>query len=111
MKMKRKSDRRIPALLLTLVMLLSLMPTALAAATSCPKCQATGTDVAETATRTATCYQKGEIKLLEYADNFFDFIDELKVLFGRDIDMVCEDAVKNPYFRKELDATKRLIYG
>ena len=63
MKMKRKSARRIPALLLTLVMLLSLMPTALAAATSCPKCQATGTDVAETATRTATCYQKGEIKL------------------------------------------------
>ena len=32
MKMKRKSARRIPALLLTLVMLLSLMPTALAAA-------------------------------------------------------------------------------
>ena len=63
MKMKRKSARRIPALLLTLVMLLSLMPTALAAATSCPKCQATGIDVAETATRTATCYQKGEIKL------------------------------------------------
>ena len=45
MKMKRKSARRIPALLLTLVMLLSLMPTALAAATSCPKCQATGIDV------------------------------------------------------------------
>ena len=56
-------------------------------------------------------FKKGEIKLLEYADNFFDFIDELKVLLGRDIDMVCEDAVKNPYFRKELDATKRLIYG
>ena len=56
-------------------------------------------------------FKKGEIKLLEYADNFFDFIDELKVLLGRDIDMVCEDAVKNPYFLKELDVTKRLIYG
>ena len=58
-----KKMKKLTALLLTLVMLLSLMPTALAAATSCPKCQATGIDVAETATRTATCYQKGEIKL------------------------------------------------
>lgn len=56
-------------------------------------------------------FKKNEIKLLDYADNFFGFIDELKALFGRDIDMVCEDAVKNPYFRKELDATKHLIYG
>ena len=56
-------------------------------------------------------FKKDEIKLLDYADNFFDFVDELKALFSRDIDMVCEDAVKNPYFRKELNATKRLIYG
>ena len=42
---------------------------------------------------------------------FFDFIDELRNLLGRDVDLVDETAVKNPYFRKELDATKRLIYG
>lgn len=56
-------------------------------------------------------FNKKEIGLLDYADNFFDFIEELKVLFGREIDMVCEDSVQNPYFRKELDSTKRLIYG
>lgn len=42
---------------------------------------------------------------------FFDFIYELEQLLGRKVDMVDETAVKNPYFRKELDNTKRLIYG
>ena len=42
---------------------------------------------------------------------FFDFIDELRTLLGREIDMVDETAVSNPYFRKELDKTKQLIYG
>lgn len=42
---------------------------------------------------------------------FFDFIDELKLLLGRDIDLIDETAIKNPIFRKELDNTKRLIYG
>lgn len=42
---------------------------------------------------------------------FFDFIDELQQLLGRKIDLVCDDAVTNKYFRKELDLTKKLIYG
>ena len=42
---------------------------------------------------------------------FFDFIEELEVLLGRKVDMVDETAVSNKYFRKELDATKCLIYG
>lgn len=48
---------------------------------------------------------------LDWADIFFDFIAELRNVVGRDIDMVCDDAVQNPYFRKELDSTKQLIYG
>lgn len=42
---------------------------------------------------------------------FFDFIEELQLLLGRKVDLVDETAVKNPYFRNELDKTKRLIYG
>ena len=42
---------------------------------------------------------------------FFDFIEELQILLGRKVDLVDETAVKNDYFRKELDKTKRLIYG
>ncbi len=30
---------------------------------------------------------------------------------GSKIDIVDETAVRNPYFRKELDRTKHLIYG
>lgn len=56
-------------------------------------------------------FDKQRIKLEDYADNFFDFLDELKILFRRDIDLVCDDAVRNPYFREELDRTKLQIYG
>ena len=42
---------------------------------------------------------------------FFDFIDELQTLLGRKVDLIDETAVKNPYFRTELDRTKFLIYG
>lgn len=47
----------------------------------------------------------------DIATLFFDFIDALRTLFNREIDMVCYDAVKNPIFRSELDSTKQLIYG
>lgn len=48
---------------------------------------------------------------LDWADIFFDFMHELENLFGRRIDLVCDDAVKNKFFREELDRTKQLIYG
>ena len=51
------------------------------------------------------------IKEHEWADIFFDFIADLEKLMGRKIDMVCDDAVRTPYFREELDSTKQLIYG
>lgn len=42
---------------------------------------------------------------------FFDFIDELQQVLGRKVDLIDETAVKNPYFRSELDRTKYQIYG
>ena len=48
---------------------------------------------------------------LDWADTFFDFMHELESLFGRRIDLVCDNAVKNKVFREELDSTKQLIYG
>ncbi len=48
---------------------------------------------------------------LDWADIFFDFMHELEDLLGRRVDLVCDDAVKNMIFRKELDRTKQLIYG
>ncbi len=52
-----------------------------------------------------------EIDHNNYADNFFDLYNALKSLFGRDVDLVDESAVKNPYFKEELEETKLLIYG
>ncbi len=43
--------------------------------------------------------------------SFFDFIEELQLLLGRKVDLVDETAVRNSYFRRELDRTKYLIYG
>ena len=48
---------------------------------------------------------------LDWADIFFNFMHELESLIGRKVDLVCDDSVNNPYFRRELDSTKRLIYG
>lgn len=31
-------------------------------------------------------------------------------MFGRKVDLVCDTAVRNPYFREELDRTRRNIY-
>ncbi len=52
-----------------------------------------------------------EIDYNNYADNYFDFYNALKSLFGRNVDLVDETSVKNPFFREELNETKHLIYG
>lgn len=52
-----------------------------------------------------------EINPDNYADNYFDFYHALKSLFGRDVDLVDESSVRNPYFKEELEETKYLIYG
>lgn len=48
---------------------------------------------------------------LDWADIFFDFMHELEKIMSRRIDLICDDAVSNPIFRRELDRTKQLIYG
>ena len=48
---------------------------------------------------------------LDWSDLFFDFMHELENIFDRRIDLVCDDAVTNKFFRAELDGTKLLIYG
>lgn len=48
---------------------------------------------------------------LDWADTFFDFMHELEDVIGRKVDLVCDDSVTNPYFRKQLNSTKKLVYG
>ena len=51
------------------------------------------------------------IPLMESADNFFDFQDALEKLLNRKVDITDDSAVRNPYFRQELNETRRLVYG
>ena len=55
-------------------------------------------------------FDREKIQLFEYADNFFDFQFALEDLLRRKIDITEDNAVKNPYFRAELNETRQLIY-
>lgn len=49
-------------------------------------------------------------KNLDYADRYFDFAEALEALFGRRIDLITEQGIKNPYFREEVEETRRRVY-
>ena len=51
------------------------------------------------------------IDLYDYADNYFDFKFSLEDLLKREVELLEEKAIKNPYLRKSIDSTKQLIYG
>ena len=54
--------------------------------------------------------QFSQVDLLEYFDNYMDFKEKLESLFGRSVDLVENQAIKNPVFRKVIDQQKQLIY-
>ena len=47
----------------------------------------------------------------KYADAWFDLQADLEEFFGRTVDMCSGSAVQNPYFRAELDRTRRGLYA
>jgi hypothetical protein len=51
------------------------------------------------------------VDLYDYADNYFDFKNSLESLFNREVDLLEDKAIKNPYLRQSIDSSKRLIYG
>ncbi|MBC8005223.1 MAG: nucleotidyltransferase domain-containing protein [Verrucomicrobia bacterium] len=54
--------------------------------------------------------QFNEVDLLEYFDNYMDFKEQLEALFGRSVDLVENQAIRNPILRKIIDREKQLIY-
>jgi uncharacterized protein len=46
----------------------------------------------------------------EYADNYFALHYKLRELFNREIDIVTERTLSNPYFIESVNETKSLIY-
>jgi len=51
------------------------------------------------------------VDLYDYADNYFDFKKSLENLLKRDVDLLEDKAVRNPYLRQNIDSSKQLIYG
>lgn len=46
----------------------------------------------------------------DYTDNYFGLANELERLFQRRVDLVTERAVRNPYFRQVIEATRQPVY-
>ena len=51
------------------------------------------------------------IDLAKYFDNYINFKDKLKNLFGREIDLVEEQTLKNPILIRSINRSKELVYG
>ncbi|MFA9391297.1 MAG: nucleotidyltransferase family protein [Prolixibacteraceae bacterium] len=51
------------------------------------------------------------VDLYNYADNYFDFKSSMEKLLNRQIDLLEDKAIKNPFLRQSIDSSKQLIYG
>ena len=49
-------------------------------------------------------------KVDDYFSNFFDLKYALEKLLGRKVDLLEEQAIRNPYLKSDIDMTKKLIY-
>jgi predicted nucleotidyltransferase len=52
-----------------------------------------------------------EVSLEGYADNYFNLKFSLEDLLKREIDLLEDKAIKNPFLRSSIDSTKQLVYG
>ena len=55
-------------------------------------------------------FDKSKIDLLDYADNYFEFIHSIENVVKREVDMVIDSSIRNPYFRKEVNKTRQLLW-
>lgn len=50
-------------------------------------------------------------EIADYFTNYFDLKYALEALLGREVDLVEDNAIHNPIFRRNIDRTKSMIYG
>ena len=51
-----------------------------------------------------------EIDVKDYAENYFYFKFSLQDILNRPVDLLEEQAIKNPYFKEELNKKKVIVY-
>ncbi len=52
-----------------------------------------------------------QVELFDYADNYFDLKESLEKVFKKNIDLLEDKAIRNPYLKKEIDSSRKLVYG
>ena len=52
-----------------------------------------------------------EIELTKYFDNYINFKEKLVELFGREVDLLEEQTLRNPILIKSINRSKELVYG
>jgi predicted nucleotidyltransferase len=45
-----------------------------------------------------------------YLDRYLDFAESLEALFRRPVDLLTERSIRNPYFRRSVEATRQAVY-
>jgi len=53
----------------------------------------------------------GKHEHLDLFKRYFDLVHSLEAMFNRKVDLVEAEAVRNPYFRATLEATKEPVYA
>jgi len=48
---------------------------------------------------------------VSYFENYFSLLENLRNLFARNVDLLVWDSIRNPYFRKEVESTREIIYA
>ena len=48
---------------------------------------------------------------VEHAAAYFGMLEALETLFGREIDLIEEEALTNPYVRRSIEASRVLLYA
>ncbi len=51
-----------------------------------------------------------DVNIYQYFDNYMDFKEQMELLLNRKVDIVENQAIRNPIFRKIIDREKKLIY-
>ncbi|MBE9511889.1 MAG: nucleotidyltransferase domain-containing protein [Bacteroidetes bacterium] len=51
------------------------------------------------------------VNLIDYFDNYMDFMEALEKLYKHDIDLIEIQTVKNPILKRSIDRNKVKIYG
>ncbi len=52
-----------------------------------------------------------DLSINDYTENYFSLHDKLQELFKRNVDLITQRSLSNPYFIKSVDQTKQLLYA